>query len=168
MNDICNELQLRQQRQRNLVIFGLGESNNDAEEVEALVCDVGVVAAISAVYRVGAVVENRPRTPVIRFETEQNRDGVYNNLRSLRGKQRWIQISVVPDFTKTQCQEEKATFKQGRIHGNPVADGWAGAVVRKPLSIQQCDGRTDGPTDGPTDTAKCRVACPRLKIAISF
>ena len=25
--------------------------------------------------------------------------------------------------------------KQGRIHGNPVADGWAGAVMRKPLAI---------------------------------
>ena len=40
--------------------------------------------------------------------------------------------------------------KQGRIHGNPVADRWAGAVMRKSLGIQKCDGRTDGPTDGPT------------------
>ena len=29
--------------------------------------------------------------------------------------------------------------KQGRIHGNTVADGWAGAVVRKPLGIQKRD-----------------------------
>ena len=27
--------------------------------------------------------------------------------------------------------------KQGRIHGKTVADGWAGAVLRKPLSIQK-------------------------------
>ena len=54
-------------------------------------------------------------------------------------------------------------MKQGRIHGNPVADGWAGAVMRKLLVIQKCDGRTDGRTDRPTDTARCRVACPRLK-----
>ena len=27
--------------------------------------------------------------------------------------------------------------KQGRVHGNPVADGWAGAVMQKPLEIQQ-------------------------------
>ena len=38
--------------------------------------------------------------------------------------------------------------QQGRIHGNPVADGWAGAVMRKPLAIQF--GPTDGRTDGPT------------------
>ena len=31
-----------------------------------------------------------------------------------------------------------------------VTDGWT-------------DGWTDGPTDLPTDTARCRVACPRLK-----
>ena len=41
-------------------------------------------------------------------------------------------------------------IKQGRIHGNPVADGWAGAVMQKPLGIQKCDGRTDGLTYRPT------------------
>ena len=33
--------------------------------------------------------------------------------------------------------------KQGRIHGNPVADGWAGAVLQKLVGIQKCDGSTD-------------------------
>ena len=37
--------------------------------------------------------------------------------------------------------------KQGRIHGIPVADGWAGAVMQKLLAIQKCDRRTDRPTD---------------------
>ena len=52
--------------------------------------------------------------------------------------------------------------KQGQIHGNPVGDGWAGAVMQKPLGIQKCDG----PTDRPTDTARCRVACLRLKMSV--
>ena len=53
-------------------------------------------------------------------------------------------------------KEEKKAFgsnkksKQGRIHGNPVADGWAGAVVRKPLGIQKCY-ETDRPNDRRTD-----------------
>ena len=55
--------------------------------------------------------------------------------------------------------KKKQKQKQGRIHGNPVADGWAGAVMQKLLGIQKCDGSTDRPTD----TARCRVACPRLK-----
>ena len=49
--------------------------------------------------------------------------------------------------------------QQGRIHGNPVADGWAGAVMLKLLAIQKCYGRRDRPTD----TARCRVSCPRRK-----
>ena len=40
--------------------------------------------------------------------------------------------------------------KQGRIHGNTVADGWAGAVMQKPLAIQKYLGRTDVPTYRPT------------------
>ena len=48
-------------------------------------------------------------------------------------------------------------WKQGRIHGNPVADGWAGAVIKKPLAILEIF-RTDQRTNGPTDTARCRVA----------
>ena len=72
---------------------------------------------------------------------------------------------------KKKASKDRHERKQGWIHGNPVADGWAGAVMRKPLGIQKCDRSTDGPidrrtdrqTDGPTDTARCRVACPRLK-----
>ena len=37
--------------------------------------------------------------------------------------------------------------KQGRIHSNTVADGWAGAVMQKPLEIQKYLGPTDLPTD---------------------
>ena len=32
--------------------------------------------------------------------------------------------------------------EQGRIHGNPVADGWAGTVMQKPLRTQKCDRLT--------------------------
>ena len=81
------------------------------EVAEALVQDVGVVANISTVFRVGGgVVENRPRTLVVKFATEQDRDGIYNNLRNLKGKLRWNQISVVPDLTKIQYQDEKAIY----------------------------------------------------------
>ena len=30
-------------------------------------------------------------------------------------------------------------INQGQIHGNPVADSWAGAVMQKPHGIQKCD-----------------------------
>ena len=40
--------------------------------------------------------------------------------------------------------------EQGRIHGNTVADGWAGAVMQKPLASLErfcANGRTVRPTD---------------------
>ena len=45
-------------------------------------------------------------------------------------------------------QLPKMKTKQSRIQGNPVADDWARAVMRKPLEIQQ--GRIHGNpvTDG--------------------
>ena len=55
-------------------------------------------------------------------------------------------------------------MKQGRIHGRTVADGWAGAVMRKQLGIQKCDGPTDGPTYRPTDRhgkVKSRVSATK-------
>ena len=40
--------------------------------------------------------------------------------------------------------------QQGRIQRNPVAEGWAGAVMRKSLAIQKCLRRTYRLTDRPT------------------
>ena len=60
------------------------------------------------------------------------------------------------DYVPRWCQRQ-----QGRVHGNQVADGWAGAVMRKLLGIQKCDGPTDWPTNWPT--WQDVVACPRLK-----
>ena len=34
-----------------------------------------------------------------------------------------------------QKDKDKGAKKQGRIHGNTVADGLAGAVMQKPLAI---------------------------------
>ena len=48
--------------------------------------------------------------------------------------------------------------KQGRIHGNPVADGWAGAVMRKPLAILEIF-RKDGLTDRRTQQGVESLVC---------
>ena len=49
------------------------------------------------------------------------------------------------------------TFNKAGYTATPVADGWAGAVMLKPLGIQKCDGPTYRPTQQGV------VACPRLK-----
>ena len=42
-------------------------------------------------------------------------------------------------------ERDKLRNKEGRIHGETVADSWAGAVMQKPLE-KFCDGPTDQPT----------------------
>ena len=50
--------------------------------------------------------------------------------------------------------------------------GWLGrssnAKTAQNSKMWRTDGRTDRHTDLPTDTARCRVACPRLKITDSL
>ena len=65
-------------------------------------------------------------------------------------KQGRIHGNPVADGWAGAVMRKPLGIQQGRIHGNPVADGWAGAVMRKPLEIQKCDGRTDQPTDRST------------------
>ena len=81
---VCKELVQRQEKQRNLIIFGLSETTNDYQEVEALICDIGVSASVSSVYRVGNCVGDKPRPLVVRFRTASDGESVKNNLRKLK------------------------------------------------------------------------------------
>ena len=109
---ICNELAQRQEKQRNLIIFGLNETTSDYNEVETLIQDVGVSASVSSVFRVGNTTTNKPRPLVVRFLSESDKDSVKNNLRKLKGKSRWDRVSIVQDLTKIQCAEEKIEYQK--------------------------------------------------------
>ena len=109
---ICNELAQRQEKQHNLIIFGLNETTSDYKEVETLIQDVGVSASVSSVYRVGNTTTNKPRPLVVRFFSASDKDSVKNNLRKLKGKSRWDRISIVQDLTKIQCAEEKIEYQK--------------------------------------------------------
>ena len=49
-------------------------------------------------------------------------------------------------------------------HGNPVADGRAGAVMQKPLAIQKYFGPTDLPTYRHTDVPTYRHGEVELRV----
>ena len=58
-------------------------------------------------------------------------------------------VNTHQSYLRKRKQARSITFltnQQGRIHGIPVANGWAGAVMRKPLAIQQYI-RTNGSTN---------------------
>ena len=56
-----------------------------------------------------------------------------------KAKLRALFIYTAERWSQTKFQP----VQQGRMNGNPVADGWAGAVMQKPLAIQKCYGPTD-------------------------
>ena len=66
------------------------------------------------------------------------------------GKQGRIYGNPVADGWAGAGMQKPLVIQQGRIQVNPVADSWAGAALRKPLGIQKCDGLTDLPTYRPT------------------
>ena len=72
----------------------------------------------------------------------------YLRWKSERPFLRFSALAVVPrkkgfiSILYIKSPQIPAGKKQGRIHGKTVADGWAGAVMPKPLAIQQ--GRIHG------------------------
>ena len=110
IQEICNELQQRENKQQNLVVFGLPESNGDAEEIQQLISDIGAFSTVNSSFRVGKGTEGRARPLVIRFLSKHERNEVYSKLKNLKGQEKWNKISVSPDLTKMQCMEEKQLF----------------------------------------------------------
>ena len=110
INVICTELQLRQQKRRNLMVFGLKETEKDDDTIKDLMEDIGVGVDVESHFRVGKA-KNYPRPVVMRFASENDRLVVESNLRKLKGKANWNRVSIVPDLTKLQCIEEKEKFR---------------------------------------------------------
>ena len=54
---------------------------------------------------------------------------------------------ILSEYILRLVTQNSKLGKLGRIHGNPVADGWTEAVEQKPLAIQKCYGPTDWRTD---------------------
>ena len=76
------------------------------------------------------------------YEWAKRSEGVRTDTHTDGKMDRWTNRLTDPAIEwRARCK------KQGRIHGNPVTDGWAGAVMRKPLGIQKCNGPTYWPTD---------------------
>ena len=110
IQDICNELQQREKKQQNLVVFGLPEANSDAEDIQQLISDIGALSTVDSSFRVGKGTEGRPRPLIIRFLSKHERNEVYGKLKNLKGQKKWNKISVSPDLTKMQCMEDKKLF----------------------------------------------------------
>ena len=113
--DLCNELEQRQNKRKNLIVFGRKEGlKTDMEIALQLVEDVGVSAQVQGCFRLGKPSESlaRSRPIVIKFASVEEKNEVQKSLRNLKGKNVWNGVSVRPDLTKIQYQEEKKVFEK--------------------------------------------------------
>lgn len=112
--DLCNELEQRQNKRKNLIVFGRKEGLKSNMEIALqLLEDVGVSAHVQSCFRLGKQSESlaRSRPLVIKFTSVEEKNEVQKSLQNLKGKNVWNGVSVRPDLTKMQYQEEKKVFE---------------------------------------------------------
>ena len=110
ISEVSKEIMLRQRKQQNLVIYGIAPGQSDDEVVKNLISDVGVTTQRISTYRIGKQEGVCPL--VVRFQHQKDRDSVYNNLHKLKGNQKWVKVSVAPDLTKLEYEEDRRIYME--------------------------------------------------------
>ena len=108
------ELQLQKRKKNNLIIFGLKENDQDANqsdknELQSLVADLESTVSLDETqfFRVGRNL-GRCRPLVLKLKNECEKAEILFLAKSLKNKRKWQGVSITHDLTKLQCQEEKA------------------------------------------------------------
>jgi hypothetical protein len=113
MSELHRELDMIEKKKRNIIIFGLKESENgntneqgkfDRDNVTKLLDDINVRARITSTYRVG----NSSRRPlIVRFQSADERNIVLSQAKGLKHLTQWKNVFLAEDLTKNQYQMEK-------------------------------------------------------------
>ena len=110
-NSAPNEFHLREQKKNNLIIFGLGESNEalNEEVVDDLFHDLGTVITSDEYqcFRVGKYNSQNYRPLVIKLPNAIIKNDILAKAKMLKGNEKWKGVSITHDLTKMQCAEEK-------------------------------------------------------------
>ena len=106
-----NEFHQRERKKNNLIIFGLGESNEalNEEVVDDLFHDLGTVITSDEYqcFRVGKYNSQNYRPLVIKLPNAIIKSDILAKAKMLKGNEKWKGVSITHDLTKMQCAEEK-------------------------------------------------------------
>ena len=109
-----NELQLREKKRNNLILFGLNDDNQegkcDNDLVATLFNDLGIEINSwdSQIFRVGRENLDTPRPLIIKLRNHDSKAHILFKAKGLKNNEKWKGISITHDLTKLQCQEVKA------------------------------------------------------------
>ena len=102
---------LRERKRKNIIIFGLSESDNDGALVDSLCSDIGVQFATEndahAIFRVGKEASGGKRPIVIKLKDDNKKYQILSNAKKLKGSIKWQKVVITHDLTKMECQEER-------------------------------------------------------------
>ena len=111
LSSVPNEFHLRERKKNNLIIFGLGESNEalNEEVVDDLFHDLGIVITSDEYqyFRVGKYNCQNYRPLVIKLPNAIIKSDILAKAKMLKGNEKWKGVSITHDLTKMQCAEEK-------------------------------------------------------------
>ena len=131
------ELRDRAGRKDNVIIYGLPEpplgltagkerKTKDEEALAALFKEIKVVHKpedIKFMVRQGELNERvtaKPRPLLIGLRTPVLKDQIFNGARFLKGSQNFFKISIVPDLTRQQREEDKALMDEADQKNNEM------------------------------------------------
>ena len=110
LSSVPNEFHLRERKKNNLIIFGLGESNEalNEEVVDDLFHDLGTVITSDEYqcFRVGKYNSQNYRPLVIKLPNAIIKSDILAKAKMLKGNEKWKGVSIT-HMTKMQCAEEK-------------------------------------------------------------
>ena len=115
-----NELQLRERKRNNLIVFGLNgvsqDGCNDQELVGTLFDDLGIKINLeeTSIFRVGRECTDGRRPIIIKLNDQETKSHILFKAKSLKNNAKWKGISIAHDLTKMQCQQAKAAEMQLR------------------------------------------------------
>ena len=115
-----NELQLRERKRNNLIVFGLNgvsqDGCNDQELVGILFDDLGIKINLeeTSIFCVGRECTDGRRPIIIKLNDQETKSHILFKAKSLKNNAKWKGISIAHDLTKMQCQQAKAMEMQLR------------------------------------------------------
>ena len=102
------ELQQLNIRKNNVVIHGLKEGEHDHEQANEfmMATEPGESLDFQVLYRAGKR-GPRPRTLIVKFKDEKQKNKVLDNAKNLKNKEEFKGIALAPDLTKKQREMDK-------------------------------------------------------------
>ena len=98
---------LRERKKNNIIIFGLGEADDDQELIKSLFDDLEISTDPHCNFRVGSQGSGKARPMVVKLGHASIKHQILRNARKLKGMAQWTGVIITHDLTKLECQEEK-------------------------------------------------------------